>query len=472
MPDPLPPDPSQIIQQSAAPDMSTQGQMPTLAPQPVQGKSKLPGIMGLIANMIHPPTQVSAQPGGLAQARPVSRADQFEQFLGNFMYSLGQGMSQSGHGPGANIRGAGAAMQAPYQRQLMQSQLAEQQAGTQEAQQRAALIGKQAQMAGTMATVTLPGGQIMQVPMNQLGQLTGQVFRGSQAAQTAAQAKMGVAQFQFMISQNKVARLLPSEDGKSYTALNQFGQPLGTVDNVLVKEAMGKTSNTVEWKQDENGVWNALPKTTVTKPNLPGAGGSAPLPNRVPAPSGKSAGTTVPLSQAVRGKVPNMVTGSMPDGTQVAGTPEELRKAGAQNLTKLPEGEASKVTIARQLISPTGLFQLAKNDLAAFKPDELQALGPRWNEFLVGKYGADPRYTKLRTHVNGLLSTALMQAHVGARGGERIMEHFEDLANAGTFDRKNLEAALDAEAEYVKDKAMFVPQAQNNGPRRIIDLTK
>lgn len=74
----------------------------------------------------------------------------------------------------------------------------------------------------------------------------------------------------------------------------------------------------------------------------------------------------------------------------------------------------------------------------------------------------DPRYTALRTHVNGLLGTALMQAHVGARGGERIMEHFQDIANAGKMSRDTLQAALDAEKEYVNDKAMRPTAKVNN----------
>jgi len=166
-----------------------------------------------------------------------------------------------------------------------------------------------------------------------------------------------------------------------------------------------------------------------------------------------------------------MAVGTDPQGNQVAGTPQELRAAGVTAFTKLDANEAAKVNTARQMTSPNGLFGLIDKDLARFQPGELEALGPRFNEFLAGKAGTmptgsdgkqDTRYVALRTHVNGLLSTALMQAHVGARGGERMMEHFEDIANAGKMSLPTLKAALSAEREYVQEKAMR-PQALSGG---------
>jgi|GEM_PF-5024709 len=160
----------------------------------------------------------------------------------------------------------------------------------------------------------------------------------------------------------------------------------------------------------------------------------------------------------------NMMTGSMPDGTQVAGTQDELTKAGATGVTKLPAADSSKVSIARQLISPNGLLTNTQKDLAAFKPEELTAIGNRWNEFAAGTLGSnDPRYIRLRTD-SRLLSTALMQAHVGSRGSESIMEHFEGLANAGKMDGDTLRAALETERRYVEEKAML-PNAASSQPK-------
>jgi hypothetical protein len=81
-------------------------------------------------------------------------------------------------------------------------------------------------------------------------------------------------------------------------------------------------------------------------------------------------------------------------------------------------------------------------------------LGPtagRWNEFWTGKIGADnPDYVKLRTDV-GLLQTMLMRMHVGARGGEYIMQHFQDMINQGKMSPNNLRAALGEIDAYADD---------------------
>jgi hypothetical protein len=128
-------------------------------------------------------------------------------------------------------------------------------------------------------------------------------------------------------------------------------------------------------------------------------------------------------------------------------------------ITKLPTADASKVYIARQLISPDGLITNTERDIAAFQPEELNAIGSRWNEFMTGKVGAgDPRYVALRTDTQ-LLSTALMQAHVGSRGSEGMMEHFGNMANAGKMDAGTLKAAITTERRYVTEKAMMPKKA-------------
>jgi hypothetical protein len=158
-------------------------------------------------------------------------------------------------------------------------------------------------------------------------------------------------------------------------------------------------------------------------------------------------------------KPTNIVTGTSLDGRQVAGTLEELTSTGVTGITKLPSGDASKVYIARQLISPDGLITNTERDIAAFQPEELTAIGSRWNEFMTGKLGSgDPRYVALRTDTQ-LLSTALMQAHVGSRGSEGMMEHFGNMANAGKMDAGTLKAAITTERRYVTEKAMMSKKA-------------
>ena len=85
---------------------------------------------------------------------------------------------------------------------------------------------------------------------------------------------------------------------------------------------------------------------------------------------------------------------------------------------------------------------------------QAKSLGPagsRWSEFMSGKVGApNPDFTKLRTDV-GLLQTALMRMHVGARGGEQMMEHFRDLIDTSKQSPENLKAALEEIVSYAQD---------------------
>lgn len=94
---------------------------------------------------------------------------------------------------------------------------------------------------------------------------------------------------------------------------------------------------------------------------------------------------------------------------------------------------------------------------------EQKDLGPasgRWSEFMAGKVGApNPNFTKLRTDV-GLLQTLLMRMHVGSRGGEYIMKHFQDLIDTGKQSPENLNAALDEIERYANDVAHEGQQGQ------------
>jgi len=159
-------------------------------------------------------------------------------------------------------------------------------------------------------------------------------------------------------------------------------------------------------------------------------------------------------NDAANPKVGNILVGTTPDNRQVAGTQAELQAAGVQNITKLGASEAEKVNVARQLTSSNGLFSMVESDLSAFKPEELTTIGAHFNEFLTGGIGTgDTRYAALRTHM-GLLSTALMQAHVGSRGSVAFMEHFKGLADQGKMNGDILKTSIGAERQYVEEKAM------------------
>lgn len=167
-------------------------------------------------------------------------------------------------------------------------------------------------------------------------------------------------------------------------------------------------------------------------------------------------------------KPPDMASGTDSEGNQIAGTVDELKTAGATGITKLQGTEQQKVVVARQLIGPRkGLFDLVNKDIDTLAAQgKLGVAASRFGEFMAGKVGNDPEFQPLRTHM-GLLSTALMQAHVGARGSKDMLEHFKELANYSISNEATLRKALQAEWEYVNEKAMLPksnPAAGRTGP--------
>lgn len=163
------------------------------------------------------------------------------------------------------------------------------------------------------------------------------------------------------------------------------------------------------------------------------------------------------------------------NGNQVFASASDAKQMGLKGVREVGQSEAEKVTNARNLVplldnnSPEepGVLQMAKKLESEGK---LGPLASRWNDFLTGKWGAgDPEYAAFRAKM-GLSTTALMQVHVGSRGGAFMLEHFEDLANAKKMDGSTLISSLDTEAKYVKRKAMLPNQtaytpAQNSSPQ-------
>lgn len=104
--------------------------------------------------------------------------------------------------------------------------------------------------------------------------------------------------------------------------------------------------------------------------------------------------------------------------------------------------------------------QLSRQVLAAID-SSVESLGPmasRWRDAWSGKIGAsDPEFRKLTTAVN-LLQTRLMKMHVGARGGEYIMKHFQEIIDAGKDSPENLKAAIEEIIAYADEVGMTLDQ--------------
>ena len=161
-----------------------------------------------------------------------------------------------------------------------------------------------------------------------------------------------------------------------------------------------------------------------------------------------------------------MYVGTDATGNQIAGTGDDLKAAGASGVTKLGADQSNKVITARQLVSPEGLFAQVKQDMLNLdaKGKMGSAATSRFNDAMLSKAGSDPDYAPLFVHTH-LLATALMQAHVGSRGSENMMDEFKSLASAGKMSAPTLRSALGAEYNYVKEKAMLPKKqaSQANG---------
>jgi hypothetical protein len=232
---------------------------------------------------------------------------------------------------------------------------------------------------------------------------------------------------------------------------------LGTLDNLIGIYAANEKGH-----QDAEDV--ATAKATANAATLAGAKAKATSDAQLP--DKEALANNAAANKAANAKPDaQMYVGSASDGTQIAGTASDLQAAGASGVTKLDADTGKKVITARQLISPQGLFGLISQDMKT-----LQASGKlgssaeaRINDALLQKAGADPDYAPLFVHTH-LLSTALMQAHVGSRGSSDMMEEFQKLANAGKMNADTLRSALSAEYNYVHEKAML-PKAPATGGR-------
>jgi hypothetical protein len=137
-----------------------------------------------------------------------------------------------------------------------------------------------------------------------------------------------------------------------------------------------------------------------------------------------------------------------PTEAQTLGVPYGTTKGQAANMKIIPS-DLSNSTKTMVEAAPNVVMFVDKVNKEL--DDAASGLGPaasRWREFTAGKIGLeDTAFTQIRTNV-GLLTTLLMRMHVGARGGEYIMKHFQDLVDSSKQSPANLKAALSEIKDY------------------------
>ena len=205
-------------------------------------KPTIGGLPGLIMDLVHPNRNVA--PGQLAP----TKLDHFNNFLTNFLTSLSQGFAQEGHGPGSAMRGAAAAMQAPYQQSLhqygLQQEAAKNQAEIAARQAESEQKRVQTERMKNSTMVTMPSGAQMMVPNDQLGGVLKSMAPADarvKAAQIGADAKEDT-QNQVNKMLGEAAEALKNGDVKGYQEkLKAAGQMAQAAKPVAVK------NNEAEW---------------------------------------------------------------------------------------------------------------------------------------------------------------------------------------------------------------------------------
>jgi hypothetical protein len=343
--------------------------------QPQQGYSgPRPILFDLIQGMLKPPTRApQVGPGGvLGPAQPVGRAEVFENFLTNFIGAMGQGFANEGRGPGAALRGAGAAINAPWQMQQQQAQFqAEQQqrqAQAQLTQQQAANlpIEQQAKLAALAPQARFdPQTQSYLGLMNDVQYQN--YLKGQGAAATTARSKEAIAELNQLANSGKIARVLPVASG-GYAGYDSKGNLVKVMEGAIDPAMLQRQSTAVEWKSDGAGGFMALPKTTTTGPaqgqlqsRVPAlaAPQAQPPANGFPKPGSASAASAprtggVGGGRTYYGKGPVFAMDPQ-TGQQVLSTPQEVAAKGLTNPVAVKQPDIEKEKSVSSMISDVQL---------------------------------------------------------------------------------------------------------------------
>jgi hypothetical protein len=136
---------------------------------------------------------------------------------------------------------------------------------------------------------------------------------------------------------------------------------------------------------------------------------------------------------------------SIPVRPGTTGIPGNAMTASGVNTLSTPTGPTrSMAEVAPRVIG----FVDRISTLLDNNEKQLGPLQGRWNEFKQGKLGLPNQgMAQVRTNLS-LLETALMRMHVGARGGEQMMEHFHDMIGGLKQNPENIRAALGEIRDY------------------------
>src|SRR5215831_9826783 len=429
--------------------------------------STMPALAGFLQQMFKGPGYQDMGPG--QPARPISRLDAFENFLGNFLQSFAAGMSNAGTGPAANARGFGAAVMNPYHQQLgqyqmeqaqqaQQSQLAYQQAQTQHLQAQTEQMGQ---------IVTLPNG--VQMPLA----LAQKVYPAMVSAAGRVEAA-GVKRYTaspFGVLDTQTGKLLGGGTmGNMVTVTPEMQKDMNLPEQLLGKQM--KVTDLSSWLRGQasamtiaEGSQGPYLGSKIAGPGSfqPVTSGGKPIGSRAANPI---AWANLQLKQG----------GFERDTFGEFVSPELLKKypqltsyiddRGERIGWKSPTAPTANIKTQGQTAQDIlPVLQEARRQLA--EANKKGMLGPgagRMNEWLVGKLGADnPQFSAART-ITSMAMTGMLKAHFGARAPVGMFEHFNDLLDSGKMTYGDLDASLNSFEYVMKDYAGRVRTSAPNAP--------
>jgi hypothetical protein len=375
--------PAPSITPAQAPDI--QAPMPGQNAGPVPGQGQLPPR--------EPGTSIASQ-----QTQP-SRADFFRQMLGQFFYAAGQGLAQTGHGPGSFARGLGGGLTALPQLHMMQQQ---QQIAAEQARGITALHQAQANRLGM---VTLPDGT--QISAQDFANLKGKLASTN-------------------VRQNAI-------DARTQQKMNDVNAALAKAERVGI------------W--DENG--NLTDSRPMTKEELT-AQQSANV-GKTEAGTAKTNAETAAIPQKIA------MQGKKIDLDRELGFAKLATQKDIAQMRVDAGNDPNKLTIQTKNIKQLAMSLLPHIDDALTETDGIaKELGPaagRWNDFWQGKVGtANPAFASYKDDI-GFLTTGITLAHARGRMSNELFEHFQQMFDAGKQDPENMKAAIKVAGKWMKDYA-------------------
>jgi hypothetical protein len=368
------------------------------------------------------------------QVRSQRRMDLLTNALTNFVFSLGQGLQASAatRGPGSNAAGAGAALQGPMILQQMRQQQAMQMAQRQAEMMRAQAAQQNAQTTASMnkmvglkqdddgiySITSLDEPGAIPVPEKFAADQVRKSTESAARNATALKRIDAVQKYRDLDRQMKETLQSRQQD----FALKQL-QTQTEARKALQKDHEDFLSGQNDLnRQNHLDVANLM--ATAKKGIVLGPEDVGYIADQVQ----RDASLLGPLTSG--------------NQTLKAQVIADLQRRGSQPLVPLTVQTKNMAQSAKDLVAPISELRKQLDD-----PNLAAKLGPvmgRWNDFLAGKIGTgDPDYQYLRAFAD-LVTSGVLRAHFGARGGVGLYDKFAQNLQPGKMTPETLKSTLDA----------------------------